>query len=1017
MKRTLLFFTLAFVALTFQAFSQGRVVTGTVMSGEDNSPLPGVNVVIKGTSSGAITDIDGNYRITTTSNDNVLVFSYIGFNSFEATVGAQSVINVNLVANAEELSEVVVVGYGTQTKEELTGSVEIIGAERLEQLPATSFQAAIQGNAPGVQLVAADGAPGANFNVRVRGIGSINASNEPLYVIDGIPVTSGSLSETDFDNDTGGEGRSSNVMSSLNPNDIESLTILKDAASTAIYGSRGANGVVLITTKSGKSGKAKIDLKTQVGFNSFAFNNLLQSLNREQYTELYLEGWMNQGETLDEAQARFDNDFPENANTNWIEELTQVGVTQQYDLSATGGSDKFTYFVSGSYLDQEGTIIGTNFERYSSRLNLKAQLTEKLSLSNNLSLAYFTQKGMTDGTRWQAPFYVGYLMAPTIPVRDAQGRFYGDHASFFMGGNNPVGHLSGDDARELEQTRITNNFSASYDILENLTFKSSWSFDIINVDEFIFNNGRYGDGRNVGGTANEARTDRINWLGSQTLNYGKTFNEVHNFDVLLGYEAQKVTNDVTEASGEGFPHPDLRTLNSAANPTAAESRRTEFAFNSYFSRINYDYIGKYFLSASFRRDGSSRFGPDKRWGTFWSLGGSWNINEEGFLAGSDALNLLKLRTSYGVTGNAGLDGNFDWASLYGFSESINDENRQYDGRPGGAPSQVGNPVLTWESQENFNIGLDFGLFNKINGTVEYFIRTSSDLILERPLSYTTGFRNFSENIGDIRNSGVEISLNADIINSADFSLSLGGNISFINNEITKLPEPFINPDFNMFRLEEGRDIQEYFVYDWAGVNPDNGDPLWYTDETRQETTSNINEASQFYSGKSGTPDFFGGFNLSASYKGFSLFAQLNYQFGNYVYDNPGWVIHGDGRFTPRSTSVWAFENRWKAPGDQALFPRHVWGNRSASNQRNSSRFMYEGDFIRLRTVNLSYDIPATLTQKAKLRSLRVYAALNNFFTWVKDDNLHFDPEQAPNGIYNTVTPINKTVSLGVNIGI
>ena len=1000
MKKLLLSLALIVGLCLHYVHAQQRTITGKITSSEDGSGLPGVSVAIKGTTTGAVSEVDGSYTITVSGSSVILLFSYVGFETMEIPVGNQSVVNAALVPSFGEMDELIVVGYGMQRQEDLTGSVTTLNSETFEQIPMTSFQNALQGNAPGLQVVANDGTPGAGISIRVRGIGSINASNEPLYVIDGIPVTSGSVSQTDF----GNGGRSSNVLSSLNPNDIESITVLKDAASTAIYGSRGANGVVLITTKTGSSGRAKIDVKTQVGFSDFAFNNLLEPLNQEQYTQLYIEGYVNQGRTLEEAQSLFNTNFPEPANTNWLDEISQTGITQQYDVSAQGGNDRFTYFASASYFDQEGTVVNNEFERFSGRINLTAKLTDKLTITNNLNPSFFTQRGITDGTRWQAPFYLSYLMAPVVPVLDDQGRYYGDH-TFFMGANNPVGHLN-EDRRELEQTRIIDNITASYQIIDGLTFKTAWSFDLLTVREFVFNNARYGDGRNVGGSGNEASTQITNWLGTQTLNYVKTFGESHNFTALLGYEAQKVITDITEAAGEGYPHPDLNTLASAANPTLATSSKTQYAFNSYFSQVGYDYQNKYFLQASFRRDGSSRFGPEQRWGTFWSVGAGYTISEESFMDNLTFLDLLKVRASFGVTGNAGI-GNFDWAGLYGFAPD-------YDGSPGAAPAQVANPALTWESQENFNIGLDLGFFNnRLTATVDYFIRTSTDLLLDRPLSYTTGFTQVSENVGDLQNRGVELSINGEILNKGDFNLSAGWNITFIKNEVTFLPEPFIN---GTKRLEEGRDLQDYYLFGWAGVDPANGDPLWYTDETETETTNNINNAERYYNGKNATPDFFGGFNFSFSYKSLTLSAQLNYQFGGYVYDNPGWVIHGDGRFTPRSTSTWAFENRWTTPGQEALFPQHRWGGNQSSNTRNSSRYLYNGDFIRLRSVNLSYSLPNSITDKLKMRSINVYMNLNNFWTWTKDDDLHFDPEQTISGVYNTVTPISKTISFGVNLG-
>ena len=454
--------------LPFWARAQQRTVSGTIR-GDNNDAIPGANIILKGTTTGTISDIDGKYSITV-NDDATLIFSFLGYETQEVRVGDQSVIDVSLVFSSKQLTEVVIVGYGSKRKEELTGSLNVVNSQTLQKVPTPSFQEALQGSSPGVQVVAQDGAPGGGVSIRIRGIGSINASNEPLYVIDGIPITAtnNTLSTTDFDNG----GRSANPLASINPNDIENIVILKDAASTAIYGARGANGVVLITTKNGSAGKAKIDVRARVGFSSPAFNNLLEPLNEAQYRQLYIEGHVNAGNFGTEAEALdfYNQQFPDQADTDWIDEITQTGVTQDYNISASGGTDKFTYFVSGNVLQQEGIVVNNKFDRYSSRINLNANLTDKLTLTNNLTVAYFDQRGITDGTRWQAPFYVGFLMAPTVPVRDDQGRFYGDHQSFFMGGNNPRGHLS-DDRRERQQTRLINNFSVSYDILENLTFR------------------------------------------------------------------------------------------------------------------------------------------------------------------------------------------------------------------------------------------------------------------------------------------------------------------------------------------------------------------------------------------------------------------------------------------------------------------------------------------------------------------------------------------------------------------
>jgi TonB-linked SusC/RagA family outer membrane protein len=1000
-----IFLCVSILLFTSSYIEAQQTITGTV-SDDSGGPLPGVAVVIKNTSNGAITDFDGNYSIEVNPG-NVLVFSYIGMATQEKIFNSQRTIDVTLMPDASELSEVIVVGYGTSTRKKLTGSVSVINSESLEMMPSASFQNALQGAAPGLQVNASDGAPGAGFSIRVRGTGSINASNDPLYVVDGIPITSGSVSQTDF----GNQERSSNVLASLNPNDIESLVVLKDAASTAIYGSRGANGVVMITTKSGKSGKPSVNIKSRVGISSFAYNNLLKPLNTEQYRELFYEAYENRGRSVERADNDFNSFSPINPetgtyyDTNWIDEMTQSGVTQEVDASVSGGNEKMKYYISGNYFNQDGVVINNVFKRYSTRANFSINLSNRIKFTNNFSFSKFKQRGITDGTLWEAPFYAAILLPPTIPVYDNNGRFYAEHQGI-MGASNPVGSLY-DNVRDLKQQRVLESFDISYEFIDGLTFKSSWNFDLLTVDEFIYLNGRYGAARNARGRGNVANTSDFNWLGTQSLNYVTHIGENHNLSLFAAYEAQEFERNIIELQAEQFAHPDLTALSIAASPTLAETRSTEYAFNSYFARLNYDYNNTYYLSGSIRRDGSSRFGAEKRWGTFWSIGGGYNISNESFLEDSDVVDLLKLRASYGITGNASIE-DFESPALWSF------RNRDYINNPGGSQTQASNPLLTWESQSNFNVGLDFSLFNsRIDGSVEYFERVSSDLLLDRKLSLTTGIEEITENTGDMQNTGVEVSLGLDIVKTQDVDVSVNGNITFIDNEITYLPSPIVD---GSKRRAEGHDFQEYYLFQWAGVDPENGDPLWYTDETKTTTTNNRREVERFYDGKSATPDFFGGFGLNIRYKRISLGANFNYQFGNYLYNNPGWIIHSEGRFIPRSTSVYAFENRWTTPGQDAIFPRYRAGGNRTSNHRPSSRYLYEGDFIRLKTLSLRYDLPSDILERLEISSLQVYVDLDNVWTWVADKNLPFDPEQTSSGAYNTVTPITKTYSLGVSVG-
>lgn len=1009
MKKILRFYVLGLsLLLSSVAMAQGTSISGKVTSVEDGSSLPGVNVVVKGTTIGTITDIDGNYKVNV-NNETILVFSFIGMVTQEIIVGSQTTINVALAADATHLAEVVVIGYGTQSKEKLTGSVGTVDSEQLQQIPMASFEQSLQGNVAGVQSTGSDGAPGSNSQIRIRGIGSITASSEPLYVIDGVPIQAGDLTDLNSNGN-----RSGNVMAAINPNDIESLSVLKDAASTAIYGSRGANGVILITTKSGKSGKPQINLNTLTGFSSPASKKLLQPLNAEQYHTLYVNGYVNAGETEAEGEQRYQDTFqqltdPETGeltDTNWLDAITQTGITKSYDLNGNGATENLKYFFSASYYDQDSYVIGSNFKRMSARINLDFKANDYITVTNNLFVSDIGQNGYVDGSAWANPLYNAYLLAPVIPIKDDQGRYNADHKNYFpMGGNNPVGKLSGDDLRETSQIRVMDNFAVTVSFLDNFRFRSQWNFDVISINESQYENPRYGNGRNNGGQADASTTLNKSWVGTQTLNYGITLASNHNIEALLGYEAQQSTREVHSAYGNQFPNDKLKTISSTAAAFGVTGTKTEFTFASMFARAFYDYNGKYFVSGSFRRDGSSRFGVDNRWGNFWSVGGGWLLSDESFMDIS-FIDLLKIRSSYGVTGNAAI-GNFPSVGLYGYG-------RDYNGSPGGMQTQIGNPNLTWESQENFNVGLDFGFLGLATGTVDYFKRVSSDLILDVPISRTTGFEDLTQNFGEMQNQGVEMSFNVDILNKNDLFWSVGANITFLQNKLNKLETDYIA---DSKRRQVGLDYQSYFLFDWAGVDQSNGKPLWYTDSTRTETTNNVNDAERFLIGKSATPKNYGGFNTFLSWKGISLSAQFNYSYGNYVLDLNGRHMMGDGRLTPRSTTTWAYENMWVPGKTDALLPQHIWGGQIGSDETYTSRYLYDASYVRLRNLTVAYDFPASITSRMKMRSLRVYARAINLFTFTKDRDLYLDPEQSITGTSSGLTPALKTISMGIDIGI
>ncbi len=1006
MKKTLLYLV-ALLFMAGSAFGQERSVSGKITSDDAPEGLPGVNILLKGTQIGVISDANGEYKINVPSDGGTLVFTFIGYETQEVNIGTRSVISISMVSDVTQLSEVVVVGYGTQNMEALTGSIGVMDAADLEQVPMPSFEQMLQGNVAGLQSVSPSGQPGANIQIRIRGIGSMSASSEPLYVIDGIPVVAGDIT---------GLNVTANTLAGLNPNDIEQIVVLKDASSTAIYGSRGANGVILITTKSGKSGKPRIEAKSQFGFNNYA-TEPLRALNSKEYMDLYIEGYVNRGDTQQEAFDRFIANFPDMefdftnnvpiTDTNWMEEITRTGQNQSHDISVSGGTDNLNYFTSGSYFLQESPVIGSYLERYSSRLKIGATVSDRVKIENNLYVSGLEQAGMSNASFWANPIYNAILLAPTIPVKDAQGRFYGDHKNYFpMGGNNPVGSLSGDDDRSLKQYKLTDNFSIGVEIMPGLTARTQWNIDVVNINEIYFRNARYGDGRNVGGIGRDMRTTNINWNGANTLTYDKSFNNDHSITALIGYEAQKVTQSRVYAQAREYGNPELTRLDNAALPYTSSSNGTGYTFVSTLSRVTYDYKGRYFGKVSFRRDGSSRFGADVKYGNFWAVGAGWRVGDENFLSGVSFLDELKLTASYGVTGNAQGIGNFAAKGLtsYGFD---------YDGQPGALGTQIANPNLTWEQQTAYDIGLEFGLFNRVSGNIDYFQRGASEQILDVPISRTTGYTELTQNFGSMVNKGLELTMNFDVYNANDFSAAIGFNATFLQNEITKLPEEFI--DGTKIR-KEGNDFQTYFMYDYVGIDPTTGLPLWYKDDTRAETTSDINEATQFDVGKTATPNTFGGINANLNYKGISLSANFTYSFGNYVYYTEGWVTMGDGRFTPRNQLATALD-RWQQPGDVASFPLFTWGAPAGANARPSTKYLYDGSFMRLRNLRLSYNLPTSITQKVGFSNVMVYAMIINPWTWTKDEDLFLDPEAGVNGLINSPVPALRTTSFGINIGL
>ncbi|MFT4831452.1 MAG: TonB-linked SusC/RagA family outer membrane protein [Psychroserpens sp.] len=971
MKSKLTWILTSFMVLCVSfSFAQGKTISGNVTA-QDGFPLPGVSVVVVGTTTGVQTDFDGNYSISA-SEGQVLRFSYIGQKTVNRTIGSSIVMNLQMEEDAQALEEVIVIGYGSKSRELSTSAISTVSAESIEAfVPSTSIDNILQGQAAGVQVTAANGRPGSTAFVQIRGVGSINASSTPLYVVDGQPVGQ------DF-------------INNINPNDIGSFSILKDAATVSKYGSRGANGVILITTKTGKPGDAKITFRSSVGSGSriqdpFDLMNASQKLELErQFADL----GFNAAQSLPGASASPEQlAILRSLDTNWEEELLRKSYIQSNSLSISGGEEKLTYFLSLGYDKNTGIVDNIDgFERVSARVNTTYQAKEWLNIGTNLSFARSTTDLPRDRNNVQNPFRAMYDYRPYEPLflRDAQGGIVNG------ADGNPVYNptSSGFPIALALQTEPEDN--------RNFLMIGSMFADIKLSDKF---SNRFSVGatsnrfnrtnRSIAGGVLQAFVGDANFPGSQTdnyaqsfeynvnnlFNYADTFNGVHNFGAtfLLEYN-ENIYTDLF-ATSRGFPTPDLAYQDVAAEATSAGSEERRRILFSQGLFLDYDYDGKYILSGSIRRDGSSRFGPDNKYGYFYSGSGAWNIAKESFMDNS-VFNNLKLRASYGTSGNQNI-GNFEYLNLLNFNT--------YNGLTTAIPVGVGNPQIQWESQATLDVGVEFGLFNnRVNGVVDYFKKNSKDLLLNRPISQTVGDEDNSilANIGEIENSGIEVSLNADVVRSMNFTWSIGGNATFLDNKVVSLVdgEDIINGNTI---LRVGEEINSFYLVEYAGVNPANGAPLYL--DTDGNVTGEYSDSFQtLLEGKSPVADFEGGFYSSLKYKGFGLRADFIYKSGNYIINNQREAGIAIGNIDGNQR-VEAF-NYWKQPGDVDVLPSPLF---QATADQTSTRFLEKGDYVRLRTLTLDYNLPNEFLKDFGINSLRIFASGQNLLTFTKYNG---DPE-------------------------
>lgn len=997
-KVLLLSFALLF-ALTNVALAQSRAISGKVLAAENGQPLPGVNVVVKGTTIGTFTGADGSYTVNVPNENAVILYSFLGYMPQEISTAGKSTINVSLREDSKTLSEVVITGYGVQEKRELTGSAAVLSGKTIENLPVQSFDRALQGRAAGVQVTAASGQPGGAINVRIRGVGSINAGSQPLYIVDGVQVASGGTSGY----------ASSNALASINPNDIESIEVLKDAAAASIYGAQAANGVVLITTKRGKSGKTKFNVSVQEG--AVEAIKTLDVLTASEFSQLRYESLYNRygatyttgGKTWDtrEYTNTLFGDPATVQNTDWQDLVYRRGRLSTYDLSARGGDEKTKFFIAASYNTQEGQIKKSDYKRGTVRMNVDHKANDKLSFFMNLGLTSSTANGaISDGAFINSPQLASTLIMPYQPVYKEDGSYNAPLAGAFS--YNLV-QLLEYQIRKGTTNQTVSSGSVVYEILPSLYFKSFAGIDYAVNQDDAYSDPRVPQFASVGGTATRYNRQTLNWNTNHTLSYSKKLGDKHNLSGFGGFEYKTEVRETNMAQGQGFPNGQFKSLAQAANPTLVSGDYTTYKMAGYFLNAKYDLSNKYFVGATIRYDGSSRFGIDNQWGLFYSGSLAWKISEENFLSGVDFLNDLKLRASYGTSGNSNI-GNFDSRGLIGGGG-------QYVGLPGIRPSQLANTELTWEEAKTANVGLDFAIFNnRISGAVDVFDKTNDRILLNRQLPTDSGFGSITENVGVINNRGIEVELNTVNLDLGGFQWKTSFNYTFLKNEIKELNDGLQSLN-NTYFVGHPINILRYAEY--AGVNPADGRPMYYDKDG--EITYRIQEADVKIVGTR-YPKSFGGLTNSFAYKGLSLDVFFQGQFGNKTLNNNAYFLANSGVAGYNQTKDQL--DRWQKPGDMTGVPRPYEGGTEAiaggaSGILNfTTKQVEDASYIRLKQVTLGYQLPTSVISKIKLDNAKLFVQGLNMATWTAYSGL--DPELVGNEI--GTYPQGKQVTAGLQIG-
>lgn len=998
---------------------QTKSISGKVTE-VSGAPLPGVTVLVKGTSNGIITDMDGKYTIGKVEGDAILIFSFVGMKSQEVRVSGKTEINVVMQEDVESLEEVVVTGYGNFKKASFTGSANSVGAEKMKDIPVVSITEKLQGQTAGVFISSSSGQPGAVASIRIRGMGSFSATNDPLYIVDGVPISTGSMINT-----AGYMTQSkTDVLSTINPNDIENITIIKDAAAASLYGSRAANGVILITTKRGKAGKTKIDLTVSGGISDLAMDNR-PTLNGEQRKELVYEALYNQGvdKGLSDPSAWADtyiNTYapkPWSGWTNWNDYLLRKhSYSKNYEASISGGDEKSKFLASLGWMDQEGIAINSEFERYSGTLAYDRQLTKKMEFSGKIIFSQITQD-LNEERSGCSPFFMlpGYLTPSDYPYNEDGSA----NLTFHSGsqGTYSILETMQTDINRVRITRMNANGSVGYEIIDGLKLKESLNYDYTLQKDLVYYypNSFAGPKGAATGTAEAwksfAEQSRI--FSSTSLGYVKKFNDVHHLDALIAYEVEDYNNDYLQVKGNTIASEEMTDVGVTSVTSAKASGPQEYRLISYVSRLNYDYAGKYYLGASFRRDGTSRLSEDSRWGNFWSASGMWRAIEEPFMEGlKNTFTDLKFRASYGVNGNLP-SSNYAYRGMYAYTLA-------YMGGSGSYQSSLQNDNLKWEKNYNMNIGMDFTIFDRVSVTAEYYSRQTKDLLYSMPLSHSSGFSSYTTNIGHISNKGFELEFNTTNIQKKDFTWTTNLSFAHNKNEIKKINDQVTSTTaanrITMYIREVGGPFYEFYLKEFAGVDPDNGLALYYLNTTNSDgslnktTTTDASKAQVIDVGKEAMPKLMSNMTNTVYYKSFDLAFTFTGAWGGYSFDYMANYTELDGTNLNRNYPVYTMD-RWQKAGDVTNIPRLSYSN--TVRPTNTTRFLHSNDYIRLKSLSFGYTLPDRIAQKAYMSKVRFYLSGSNLFTHAAWDG--YDPETEMGGFSWASTPTTRNITIGANI--